>query len=1421
MEDSNEGLFKRIQIGPNVFDAAKAYSNESGLSEHMALTDITVGYLQDKYSKEMEENPNFVTIEGLQDGSAGIFNIIPGMADLEEADRGMPLNQIVHFLTDYQAPEGFMDHAETLIKQAPKAIGAGYGFGKGAALGAKAIPLAIATVGTPIGLITGGAVALAAGMAGAGVGHKVGEALSEPILGKSPEVLKGTEGKATTEAVRTFSDVMGGSVPAMFSKKVSNLAASSLVKKMSDKSGKKAIKTIDDAVNSFKEYARNNKGIYALSEGITAGGSATGAVIATELGYDEGWGRLGFEFVGGVGGSVGAAGLVKLLPLAFGGGKKAFAAGAEKLGQEAVEGSNKEARFFVEEFKKYAEDTNQMDELAETIEALDKGAFHALEMQKAVRKAMQEHPDKFTASQRKLLLEGEDIDLTTGQLAGDTNLSRMQRIVQEDNRGLQKQEEGQESLFNIITNLYLDELAESGDELKIAEFIRLHQAKLDLETEEVYRGYSSKFFDAQDKVFGHKPGEALDEAKTSTNMTEKLYDVQNKISERMGKLYEELPTDITVFRRQDVLDNINNPDSDQYPKYLRAFEEEFGDIQSDHIASEILSAKFFGTINEHRAKLGLVDLGKLRKVRKSDPLAKLKDKLIKEGSLFQNIVKNNDDPRFQEIAIEYLDVVMDKRSLDDKIQFFNDHHQFIRDSNKRNGIKGDDPRKKLEKLYEKSTKLASKTQSKLKDFKYKPNKGTVSVDGSTKDFLDSASIYDADLTFKDLTELRKDLLAKARETTNTNHARIINNIASKLTEDIEDFGRKLAKTDPEKGSAFMKANNFAKQVYDFLDRTFLGDILKLSNNVVSKDGLKEARTLRQHILDPRSDITSLNIKTLMDFGDFADKNLGLNGFKDDIQATVGLAYRQALANKSFTRKFSNEVRPRSSELPENTPENISQLYIESPHLNKTLISTEEILKDLFGVNRKGEKLLDSSGVPVKGAFSDLDLPQLNDLRDDLIKFGNTAELNEVLNRRLNKALREQAAYDLLKSKLGSSENIINIIRQTYLDSSSKSLTNLDQLFDAVNTLRETKKPDGTSDVEAHSLFKKSILKLLINHAKDSSRMSINGRTIDSAEKFYEILFGKLPGAEKNNDSLMLRALNSGAIDQGDFDRIKATAEVYKKVGEYEKLKKMSDLKDPSGLTDPSPSSMVTKFLGKIGFLKAASSLSKFLNTGTASLSIAGYFGGLSEKVFDRLPSQLKDELRNKVFTDPKLTSKLLKLSKAENRVETEAAEKDFVNAALQSLKEDYPAKLLGFFLGPVVTRMEGSIGREEAEENLLFMQQLKKLPALKDAFVEEAGEAATLVGQAAAPMAQDAIDGLRSGLSSVGNFVGNLSLPDLPNKSSGGANMNNLIRKASLPQKEGFLASLAKDSGIASLSKKPGEFDAQLYTELFENKNMG
>lgn len=1412
---SKNNLFEVLEVGPKAFDYAKSVAKEKNISEHEALTEEVLGYLGKKYEKEIEKDPTFLNLDNLLDGTAGIYETIPSLKGLPSHQRFHSYGDLVHLFTDYQPPDAG-DFIETAYKQAPKAIGGGLGFSAGASLGAKAIPLAIAAVGTPLGIIAGGAVALASGIAGAGVGHKVGEALSEPILGESPEVLTGTEGKSTTEAIKTFSDVMGGSVPAMFSKKVSNLAASSLVKKMSDQSGKKAVKTIDDAVNSFREYARENKGIYALSESIAAGGAAGGAALATEMGYDEGWGRLGFEFVGGVGSSVGAAGLIKLLPVAYSGGKKALTAGAGKLGEEAVEGSNKEARFFVEEFKKYAEDTNQMDELAETIEALDKGAFHALEMQNAVRKAMQEHPDKFTASQRKLLLEGEDIDLTTGQLAGDTTLSRMQRIVQDDNRDIQKQEEAQDSLLNIITNLYLDELVKSGDEAKIAEYVTLHQGKLDKNLEKIYEDQTRMFFQAQDKVFGPS-GEALDEAEASVKLAKQLYSAQNKISRQMKKMYDDLDTNVPVFTREGAVNNINNLDSDQYPKYMRVFDEEVGNINSIHFFNNLQTnfRSIFNTINDQRKTLGIGDIGELLKIYKSDPLKKLRQDLIKEGNR-KKVRFGNDDPEVSNLIIDFLKVSSDGDfNLKQKLDFFTENYEIIKASNQKNNIKKG-PKKALESMFQKAQRLTADAQSKvgkIDDFINK--RGTITLDDAVQGNLGEMSTFSQvgkDVTFGELSELRSQLLAAARETTNYKHARTLNNMAQAVMDDLENFGVNLAKKNADLGSAYIKVNNFAKQSYDFLDRTFLKDILKKSNNQLSKDNLKEASLFRKYILDEQSDITALNMKGLIDFADFADKNIEKGSkYKEDIKVAIAEAYRKSLVKNKIDRQFRNEVRPRSKELPESASEELSQMYLDSSKINTNLNSTEKILKDLYGLNIKGEKLLDSNGQPVKGVFSGLDLPQLNDLRDDLIKFGHSSELLQIQNTELIKKLQEESVYDWIKAGLGE-DSLTDVLRQVYMTKDSSSLTKLDNLFKVGQSLESN---------EEKLLFKNSILKLLINHAKDSSQMSVNGKTVDSAEKFYEILFGRLPSGKNNKDSLMSRAVNNGAISKTDFDKVKTTAELYRKAGEYEKLKKMSDLKDPSGLTDPSPTSMFTKFLGKLGLLKAASAVSSTLNTGTASLSIAGYFGRLSDKIFDRLPSQLKDNLRNKVFTDPKLTSKLLKLSKAENRVETEAAEKDFVNAALQSLKEDYPAKLLGFFLGPVVTRMEGSIGREEAEENLLFMQELKKLPALKDAFVEEAGEAATLVGQAAAPMAQDAIDGLRSGLSSVGNFVGNLSLPDLPNKSSGGANMNNLIRKASLPQEESFLASLTKDSGIASLSKKPGEFDPQLYTELFENKNMG
>ena len=65
--------FERIHIGPNVLKEAKIFAKKHNYSEDDALIVLVIRYLQTKYSKEMEEDPTYVTIDGLIDEHRGIF----------------------------------------------------------------------------------------------------------------------------------------------------------------------------------------------------------------------------------------------------------------------------------------------------------------------------------------------------------------------------------------------------------------------------------------------------------------------------------------------------------------------------------------------------------------------------------------------------------------------------------------------------------------------------------------------------------------------------------------------------------------------------------------------------------------------------------------------------------------------------------------------------------------------------------------------------------------------------------------------------------------------------------------------------------------------------------------------------------------------------------------------------------------------------------------------------------------------------------------------------------------------------------------------------------------------------------------------------------------------------------------------------
>lgn len=1357
MSDSDENKFGLIHVGPNVFNAAKNLAAETNKSQHEALTDLTIDYLQNKYSKEMEEDPNFVTAESLVDGTAGLFDIIPEYEGVSIPDRRMSYRNIIHTLTDYKEPDT-SDFFEVGARELTKGAASGAGFAKAtAATGSAIIPALTATAGLP-GFLLGGALSIGAGLLGGALTYSAADTILDTTFGDDPEVLTGTSGKNLTEGIRSFAGAFGGSLPLAFSKKISNLGANSLAKGLS----KKALDTTDDAINAMTRFAKENKGTFALSEAIASAPIGTAGAAATSIGYDQGWERLGFEVLGGFTGGAAAASFLKLLPAGVKGAvdlgattKGALSKGTDSLNDvnstiAGLEGVPPEQIIFMKRAQEYMNEYGLEQEGDAIAQAIAQGVLYSEELQKAVREVAEAKPDLFSASELTFLEKG-GLTPTLGQAAPEGFVANLQAVLSNKDKNLRNDELGYENFLNTVTGKYIENLKNSGDETKVSDALKFNEAFLEGQFEEAYRKHAERFVEAQDRVFGKLDNIPVEQrptkASTSTALYKHMENLEKKIKSRENYLYENLDLDRTVYNSRNVKEL-----EDGKPAYIKIFDDEIMQGKSPDFLSGFLQSHktIFDVIEAHKTALGLPKSG-------FSPLSSKSSKLYKKT--FKKIydkysqLKGFTDYQAAQGVQDFLEILnSSKYSPSEKQALFTKQFQKYD-----NMIKEMEPRKPKNKKDRAAHDKKLKAYQSLKSTNDFAAKKMGTLETTARQVSDAGVSLGDTVTFKQLDGLRKEILGKLRKGEVVGHdAILLNKLANEdgLLKDLNDFSNKMAVKEGD--SSYSDVISFVKTHHDILGDISLKGIFgkgSLPKGQRDELGRREALFFRNLFKydEKKLDATAISYENLRKFARFADE-MGLAPEANQVELMDSLV-STALVN------HLDQYGIKRSTIPTRT--SFSESMQSDP-----LIKMDEFKKqDLSKIKNILEEFSDK--------FKNENIPNLVELKADFKELEDAGTALEVFFTKHNKNLEDEILLKWIHGKTDGTSSLINILRDSY---KNPDLSKLDKFLGLGKIIDDEDKAD----------FKKGMLKLILEYATTGSTASVSpNQNVFDAHQFYDILFGKLN--ENVKDSLMDRVYANGIINDTELARIKSAAILKRNAADFMAKTRDSNLSDPSGLTDDTVANQFLKSLANLLGLKGASTLSKTAGFGASSLHVASKASRFTEYIVDKLPSQLKDDLRNQIFLDPILYNKLYKMSKAASMEELQKADISFGQAMLQSLKKnDYSAELLGNLLIAPLMKYKGPVSRtlseeyegptEEAVRSILA--ELRRSPALKDYDPEEVE-----VSEDIPERSQPVEDSLSSRFSfspsfsrtaqAVGELAGNISLPDF----RVGQNAMNTVRR--------------------------------------------
>ena len=281
----------RVQLTPEVIDDFRLFTKEP--SE--ALAKDLVNTFQGDFATELEQDPNFLTYEGLQDGTAGILDRLPGYSDRPPIDRTLMPDDIIVLFSNAEPADLKRGFFGEMFKTAPS-VAAGVETAK--FVGARTLRRpptnwlsATVQLGTPV----------AAGIGASFLTYDFMDDIEEKLLGPDQVVPPGQ--RPALEMARTLGGSMGGLSFGFQIRKDVGWGAANLLNGLAEgvkpNRAKRFSAAAEDILGNIGKTSRAAPKSTIFAETVVGGGSALGAYGAESIAPGSTTARLFGEFAGG------------------------------------------------------------------------------------------------------------------------------------------------------------------------------------------------------------------------------------------------------------------------------------------------------------------------------------------------------------------------------------------------------------------------------------------------------------------------------------------------------------------------------------------------------------------------------------------------------------------------------------------------------------------------------------------------------------------------------------------------------------------------------------------------------------------------------------------------------------------------------------------------------------------------------------------------------------------------------------------------------------------------------------------------------------------------------------------------------------------------------------------------------------------
>jgi len=1195
-----------------LFPAAKAKAMDEGNSDFPKdaagfLAEDLVDTMRVDFADRLKEDPNFITIKGLRDGTAGILDLISIYAGKSPKERMLTNDDIAKIFSNAEdAP-----FARGFFGEFAKTVPALLAGTEAAAITAERLFSIPPKAKTPFGLSAEflGKTGLSV-LAGIPVGfafYTAGDQIEENMLGPDPVIVPGQ--RAAYEAMRTGG---GGAASILFPFALARYGIDSgarsilnnLYKNEKGPLGVRIQAALDDMLTSSGQLATGSRAGAAATvatEGAGAFGSSIGALLAEEGDASTG-GRLLSEFIGG---NIGALTVFKALPKAM----TSYQAAGGVEGMSTSLG-NKRVDKMIEKLNRLYDTSATPEAYEAMLDSLTSPAFRA-ELKEAF----------------------PDVDFSVAQTSGDPFLMALEAArSSKSDKFSAKRQLSTDKAFK-ATNLFIQALTSEGSERALNAAAELRKSLFDEVLQNNIRVPLNNLLRAAERL-RKQPG-TPDDFATEFNLQAELDDfkllgsVDNKplseteLSEKMFGVLENQVFRVMKNQEESLYQAagarnhvIFEPQTGSAPEFLDVWDSVSFKNAGSQKQFELAAPEIASFIKETRRKLGLktdVEDG-------TDELLSLTD--------LQSEVDQTTDILSKYVPVEGKTDFGDSEIASFSYQNYNKDLEFNKDSFKERNIPLGEQADLFESMAKETLSLSSRLgdgSSSTPEVAREARQAYANVllaearlaraQETANPFLSEVDDGNlAPITAAEISEIRSRALALARS------------FSGGLTPEKADYGRRLgifanslrlSLVNSEKGAspAFLNASAFTKAKHDVVSRMVNG---KVDATTASGANFVDPEVTLQVYMKGNPSVTLLRTRQLQALAQFVDTEVGVPDGTDPVFTTINNLTESYLRKTDIEKTIKTVFNPTT---------NKNETFVDDAALQKWKDTNPELL-ELF--------------------------PQLKLDMVDAITFQRSLEFKRARAKRLTKKGEVQKMLGGLLNGRSPTEAIGTTFDSLYPTEAFKRLFTLrtkasDLIRGQQGLSSKVKESTLTLGSRAQRIIKAGLpledinegfrtalmQQALFRAGKESGKASFDPKT------FYTFLFKPMKDSKVSVADL---ALKNGVFDEGQFKRLKFMSTQLVRMQAADAAGKLND---PNFVDEAG--AMVDFYLGIIGSAAGSSAYTTVRsvlpgsggsNPGQLRASSSGV--RLMQQVFQNIPAMQGLDTLDEMLFDPVLVSKMFR-----------------------------------------------------------------------------------------------------------------------------------------------------------------------------------